>query len=325
MKIGLDCLKNIRSYSVTANKYNRNPSVDSPLNMRDDVKPAFWDRSTADCCRAYSNISFGANPLSLDKQLKLIADKYQKMGLIVSIKENFIENLVQKLLNQQCKSPLIFFVEGASGSGKSTHAKIISEIVNKLMNKSGESSLIISGDNFYTANEKFMKEANYIFVEMIKKHPERETNSAFDIESVYRVLTGMRDAKSDIVRIPVFDHKIAKPVAAREVKKPDKLVIFDGLYAPEDFVFDARIFIDTDRSVRDARVGGERFRKRNPSSKNPEEDGKALAKIVGDVHERFIVPNKAKADIVISGNEDLQLVTKMYEELISCCYAYLHK
>ncbi|MCQ2740237.1 MAG: hypothetical protein MJ237_08450 [bacterium] len=296
-------------------------NIDVPLK----IQSSLFSSEAAFCSKIYSNISFGNNKLRFANELNIWANHYKDNVLIVSMKNNFTEKLFSKLFTNNHK-PLIVFIEGPSGCGKSSQAKVINNILNETSTLGNlPKSIILSGDNFYIPNDDLMKDANYVFVDMIEKHPERETPIAFNIASEYQVLNNLRYGESPTITIPQYDYKTAKVISKKEIIRPANLVIFDGLYAPKYFDFDFRIFIDTKRTIRDKRVGGQRFKERTPKSKNPELEGKKLAEIVGDVHDKFILPNKTKADIVISGNHSLDDIENLYKDFFAICRKYVQE
>ena len=323
MKIITDNFSTTRLYVNNSGAFTQTPSIKDSKRNYWNINPLSWSKTTAECCKVYSNISFGNESSILQRQLYDLGNHYMQTGAILSLKNGFIENFAKRLTNRTNNVPLIIFIEGASGSGKSTSAKMLNELVNRNSNKQNPKSLIIAGDNFYTNNEECMKQENYDFLSVVENHPERETPVAFDMVCAYDVLNSFRDENTSLIKVPVFDHKHAKRLLMEEIRKPSELIIFDGLYAPENFEFDARIFIDTDRKIRDSRVGGERFKERHPESLNPEVDGQRLANVVGRMHDQYILPNRDFADVVISGNYDIQSLTDMYRNIISLCQKYI--
>ena len=187
---------------------------------------------------------------------------------------------------------VIIGITGGSGSGKTTIANRIREIV--------EDFVFIPQDNYY-------KSAEYISNSNITSfnfdHPD-----AFDSELIKQHLKALKSFIS--IDMPQYDFVHHKRTEKTVKVVPKRLIIFEGIMIFSDReildLIDLKIFIDTPSDIR--------FIRR--LKRDIEERGRTLDSVIEQYlefvrpgHQEFIEPLKAKADLIIpeGGNNERAL------------------
>jgi uridine kinase len=181
-------------------------------------------------------------------------------------------------------TPFLVGVAGGSGSGKTTVAERLAELI-------GEPDLaLLRLDAYYCdCNDVPFEEraaANY-------DHPD-----AFDWPLLLEHVAALQDGRE--VEVPVYDFARYERLPERVVVAPARVVVVEGilvLYEPElRERFDLRVFVDTDADVRFIRR-----LERDVSAR-----GRSVASVIEQYletvrpsHEQFIEPSKRYADVII--------------------------
>jgi uridine kinase len=174
-------------------------------------------------------------------------------------------------------------IAGGTGAGKTTVAEEIASAV-------GESLTRIPLDNYYEDLSHLdlaeREDVNY-------DHP-----SAFEWDLVVEHLDRLRDG--DPIRMPEYDFAVHNRKEERTLVEPTQILVVEGIFAlyDADLVdrLDLKVYVQTDADVRILR----RIR-RDVVERGRELEGviEQYLSTVKPMHEQFVEPTKAEADVII--------------------------
>ncbi|MBI3712048.1 MAG: uridine-cytidine kinase [Burkholderiales bacterium] len=187
--------------------------------------------------------------------------------------------------------PYLVGITGGSGSGKTTfiHALL------KLM-PAGSVSLL-SQDNYYKSIEKQTQDENRI--------ENFDIPSSLDLEKFHHDVLQLRDGKS--LEIVEYTFNSADAVAQTFHIPPSPIVLLEGIYALHDPVLneliDLKVFIDAEEHHR-----RNRRIQRDAVERGYDQDDVEyrLSRHHQPAFEQYILPHRAKADIVIPNNHNFE-------------------
>ena len=177
----------------------------------------------------------------------------------------------------------IIGISGGSGAGKTT-------LANALLDHYAGQALVISYDRYY----KRMPCGNYDIPE------------ALDTELLLEHLRLLKSGQA--VDMPIYDRFINQRTEFYDRVEPKPVVIVEGIFAlyhPELLeLYDSKVFVETStdavryhrRMIRDIKKRGE----------TDATVAKAWATNVMPMHQRYVVPQRDQADIVVSGEADVR-------------------
>lgn len=200
------------------------------------------------------------------------------------------------------KDILIVGIAGGSASGKTT-------VVNKVKEFFGENITIIGHDNYYKAHNDMTYEERS---QLNYDHP-----NAFDtermIEDVKRIKAG------EAVEIPVYDYSVHNRSECTQLVLPQRVVVLEGILLLYDAelrdLMDVKVFVDApadERLVRRIKRDMKERERTLQSVLSQYQD------TVRPMHEQFVEPTKAYADIIIPrGGENhvgISILTSFLEQ-----------
>lgn len=183
------------------------------------------------------------------------------------------------------KEAFVIGIAGGSGSGKSTFAK-------RLKERFPEDIALVSCDNYYLARHDMPLEQ--------RKLQNYDSPEAFEFELMVSQITALK--KGEDILCPVYDftqHDRSDevlPIAAKPVVLIDGILILAEPKLRE--LMDMKIYVETDADERILR----RVR-RDMKERGRDLDG-IIAQYLATVkpmHNAFVEPTKAQADIIING------------------------
>ena len=181
------------------------------------------------------------------------------------------------------KDILIVGIAGGSASGKTT-------VVNKVKEFFGDHITVIGHDNYYKAHDDMTYEErsrlNY-------DHP-----NAFDTE---RMIEDVRKLKNgETVEIPVYDYGVHNRSDRTITVTPQRVVVLEGILLLYDAelrdLMDAKVFVDAPADERLVRRIKRDMAERERSLQSVLSQ---YQDTVRPMHEQFVEPTKAYADIII--------------------------
>jgi uridine kinase len=184
--------------------------------------------------------------------------------------------------------PLMIAIGGGSGSGKTTVAKQIRDLLKS------KDVVVIPLDNYY-------KDINHLPKEERDKinfdHPE-----SFDWTLFKAHLNDL--LKGRTIEVPEYSFKDHTRLKKTKILKPKKIIIFEGIFALCDKecnkIFNLRIFVETDSDLRFIIPLQRDLKER---ARSPENTIKSWIDNVKPMHSLFIEPSKRFAHVILPEHE----------------------
>lgn len=181
------------------------------------------------------------------------------------------------------KDVLIVGIAGGSASGKTT-------VVNKVKEFFGDNITVIGHDNYYKAHDDMTYEER---AQLNYDHP-----NAFDTE---RMIEDVKSIKAGCgVEIPVYDYSVHNRSKNTTYIEPQRVVILEGILLLYDArlrdLMDVKIFVDAPADERLVRRIKRDMVERDRSLQSVLSQ---YQDTVRPMHEQFVEPTKAYADIII--------------------------
>jgi len=271
--------------------------INKELNSVDKIlKPDFNSKTGRELLAFYLQSKF--------KQIIAYDKKYQK-PIFKNINPNFISRFTKRLINSPNKRMLIG-ITGESASGKSTICREIKKTIEQLTMPVS----VLSTDNYFND-----------ISDLIKKYGSFDnlTDNGYDIDAPESFQLDL--LKKDLISLS-YGHDIMAPryipngtgvsiPYSLEVKS-DKVIVVEGIatmYEDVRELFDVRIYIETENSIRRNRFIKRAVSERNQTIENAEKQWEYLL----SAGQKYVVPSKNNADFVLDGNSDLNYFDQILE------------
>ena len=240
------------------------------------------------------------------KQLIAFDKKYQK-PIIVEVSHDFISNFSKRLINNPDKR-LLIGITGASASGKSTICSQIQRITQDL----DMPISILSTDNYFKDISSLILKYGS-FDKLRDSGYDIDSPEGFQLDVLYDDLENLsigNDSKSPRYLPNGTGISVPKVIPV----KAEKIVIIEGtatLFEGIKDIFDIKIYIEADDSIRK-----KRFMQRASSERNqdPENALKHWEYLIG-AGQKYITPTRKDADIIVNGDADLEYLAQILEYL----------
>ncbi len=231
-------------------------------------------------------------------------DKKAQKRLLLSVKTDFLENFLDRLINQP-KRKILISITGESASGKST----ICSNIKKCVEKNNLPISIVNTDNYFNDISDLIKQ--YGTFDALR-------DAGYDVDSPHNFqLELLRDdieklASGYDVKIPQYlvnGTGISIPNAI-DIKS-EKIIIVEGMaatYKEVHDMFDIKIYIDLDNKTRKKRFM-DRAKVRNQDHENALKHWDYVCK----AGRKYVMPAKDNCDIIANGECDLEYFTQILE------------
>jgi len=181
-------------------------------------------------------------------------------------------------------------VTGATGSGKTF-------VIEELKKIFSPKVVVISQDNYYKNLEELGVErwdrANY------------DKPESFDNNSLAKDLSNLK--KGHPVHLPVYDFKTHSRLASEVMVKPAQIIIIEGIFIFNILslrkLMDLKIFLQSEADIRLSRRLLRDIQERGRKAENLAESINWYLKVVKPNQEKYIIPMKRYADMMINTNE----------------------
>lgn len=231
-------------------------------------------------------------------------DKKAQKRLLLSVKSDFLENFLDRLINQP-KRKILISITGESASGKST----ICSNIKKCVEKNNLPISIVNTDNYFNDISDLIKQ--YGTFDALR-------DAGYDVDSPHNFqLELLRDdieklASGYDVKIPQYlvnGTGISVPNAINV--KSEKIIIVEGMaatYKEVHDMFDIKIYIDLDNKTRKKRFM-DRAKVRNQDHENALKHWDYVCK----AGRKYVMPAKENCDIIANGECNLEYFTQILE------------
>lgn len=195
-----------------------------------------------------------------------------------------------------CSSNFICGITGGSGSGKTTLANLVFQSIG------ADKSILIHQDNYYKDQShlplKIRHTLNY-------DHPD-----AFDNDLFSQQIQNLRQGRA--VEQPIYDFTSHTRTKQTITVEAASIIILDGILLFHDDVLrhliDLKIYVDMDRGLCLSRRMERDVLERG---RTKESAVSQYLNTVKPMHAKFVEPQKEHADMIISGNGDLEISVKV--------------
>ena len=231
-------------------------------------------------------------------------DKKSPKQIILSYKNDFLENFTNRLINRPNEKILIALT-GESASGKSTICKQITKCIEEL----NLPITILTADNYFSD-----------ISELIKIHGDFDSlrDAGYDLDAPENFY--LDTLREDILALQkgeeILSPKYAidgtgKSYSKAISVKPNKIIIVEGMCSIFDKVrdvFDIKVYIDLDTQERKRR-----FLNRAKTRNQDELNALKHWDYIQTAGKKYIQSNKNKCDFIINGECDLEYFAHMVE------------
>ena len=190
------------------------------------------------------------------------------------------------MVNKENEKPLLIGIAGGTGSGKTL-------VSNRIYEELGSKQVaIIEQDSYYRDHSDIpiddRNNRNF-------DHP-----NAFDFDLMRNQVEKLMEGKA--VKVPIYDYKTHTRKKQRRIIKDHVVIILEGILTLFDpgirAMMDIKVYIDTPSDTRFIRRLN---RDTNERGRDIESVVKQYQESVRPMHEQFVEPTKAYADIIIPG------------------------
>ncbi|MDO5436587.1 MAG: AAA family ATPase [bacterium] len=231
-------------------------------------------------------------------------DKKNEEHLFLSVREGFINDFLNRLVNHPDKRILIG-ITGESASGKSTICKEIQRIIDSLQMP----IVIINADNYFRDISDLIKKYG-TFDSLRDNGHDVDAPENFRLELLKEQAINLQNGEN--VRIPKYlTNGTGISVLDAIPVESKKIIVIEGMatmFEPVRDLFDIRIYVDTTKKTRRKRFL-ERAEERNQDRENAIKHW-AYVKNAG---EKYIKPAKEFSDIIVNGECDLEYFSQVIE------------
>lgn len=231
-------------------------------------------------------------------------DKKNQGNLFIDIKDDFISNFADRIINRPEKHFLIG-ITGESASGKST---ICSEI-QRTIDKFNMPVVIINADNYFKDISDLIKKYGSFDALRDSGH-DVDAPENFRLNLLAEHALALQSGKN--VTIPKYlTNGTGVSVLNAIPIDSNKIIIIEGMatmFEPVRDIFDIKIYIEADKKARK-----KRFLERAESRNQDRENAIKHWNYVEAAGEKYIQPAKEYADIILSGECSLEYFTQIVE------------
>jgi len=273
------------------------PLIQKELESTDKImKPDFNQKTGRELLAFYLQSKF--------KQI-LAYDKKYEQPIFISVKPDFISKFSKRLINNPEKRFLVA-ITGESASGKSTICREIQNVISRLELPVS----IVTTDNYFNDISELIKRCGS-FDNLRDIGYDVDSPQSFQLDLLKEDLEKI--SRGENIRCPEYlpnGTGISVPNSIPIESK--KIIVVEGMatmYGDVKDVFDLIIYIETDLDIRKKRFMYRAEAERNQDLANAE---KHWNYILG-AGEKYILPSRSDADIILNGNSSLQYFAQILE------------
>jgi uridine kinase len=273
--------------------------IEKELNSDDKMlKPDFNSKTGRELLAFYLQSKF--------KQI-LAYDKKCNTPIFREINQNFISNFTKRLISNPSKR-LLVGITGESASGKSTICKEIKRVVEKLSLPVS----ILSTDNYFNDISELIKKYGS-FDNLTDNGYDVDAPESFQMQLLREDLQCLSEG-NDIMAPHYVPNGTGVSIPKSQKIISNKIIVVEGIatmYEEVRDIFDIKIYIETENDIR-----RERFIKRAVTERQQSEEN-ALKhwEYLLSAGQKYVIPNRENADLVLDGNSDLEYFEQILKYL----------
>lgn len=244
-------------------------------------------------------------------------EKNRKDPFIVDYKAESLPKIIQtarKIYSNEAKKPFMVGIAGYSGSGKTTLAQNSLEKLKAQFSAHKDNIQQLSLDDYCTDKEADIAKAgsriNYLQADLGRF----DHIDVFDHERIQQDLAKL--AKGETITPPAFDFRFMRVSEPNKPLIPGKLMLMESIHILRDKTapyLDLKVYVETHPSVVEKRWF-ERARRRERTYEN-ETFAQAFFHAVMAQAEKYILPSKANADLIVNGERSKEEYLEFLDRL----------
>ena len=270
--------------------------IDKELNSNDKIlKPDFNSRTGRELLAFYLQTKF--------KQI-IAYDKRCEAPIFKEINPFFIQRFSKRLITNPHKRILIG-ITGESASGKSTICRELKNLIEQLSMPVS----VLSTDNYFNDISELIKKYGS-FDNLRDNGYDVDSPQRFQLELLKEHLTKLA-AGEDIMAPQYLINGTGISVKNAIPIKAKKMIVVEGMaamYGDIKDLFDVKVYIDIDRKIQK-----KWFMARAAKRNQDEENALKHWGYVKVAAEKYIIPSKSDADIIINGAASLDYFSQIIE------------
>lgn len=241
-------------------------------------------------------------------------DKKNESPIFIDVKHDFINRFTRRIINNPEKRILVGIC-GESASGKTTICNTIKHSTEKL-NMPVE---IISSDNYFNDISELIRIYGD-FDRLLESGYDIDAPSNFQLEQLRCDLESL--SLGNAIRTPQYlinGSGVSVPQAL--AAKSEKIIVVEGMasmFGNVHELFDVIVYVDIDR-----RTQKEWFLQRAKTRNQDQENALKQLDYVRQASEKYILPQKPKADIIINGGSALNYFEQVIEYIHTITNSFL--
>ena len=235
-------------------------------------------------------------------------DKKEEQPLFLKVADDFILNIARKVVQEKKKTFLIG-ITGESASGKTVFVDNTIEAV--VRDKKEGIYTVIRQDDYYKDTSKELQEAGS-YDALFKTGFSFDTPEVINLALMREHLLGLK--KGETIVSPKYDFVTCVSNPQGDIKKPEKVILTEGLYVLNEEVrdiMDVKVYVYTP-----IEVIKERWYKRAVSRGKTGEAADLQFKDVNATAQQYIRPTYQIADCIINGMVDKDYIKVITDKIL---------
>lgn len=271
--------------------------IDKELNSTDKIlKPDFNSRTGRELLVFYLQTKF-RQILSFDKKCE--------NPVFLDVNSAFITRFSKRLINNPHKR-LLVGITGESASGKSTICKEIKKIIEQF----NMPVSVLSTDNYFNDISALIKKYGS-FDNLRDNGYDVDAPTSFQLDILQDDLRQLSEGND--VMIPMYlPNGTGVSLPHAQQINSQKIIVVEGIatmYEQVKDIFDVKIYVESDNSIRKERFISRACNERNQSVENALKHWDYIA----HAGEKYVRPFRSEADLVLNGNADLLYFSEILE------------
>ena len=235
-------------------------------------------------------------------------DKKEEQPLFLKVADDFILNIARRVVQEKKKTFLIG-ITGESASGKTVFVDNTIEAV--VRDKKEGIYTVIRQDDYYKDTSKELQDAGS-YDALVKAGFSFDTPEVINLALMREHLLGLK--KGETIVSPKYDFVTCVSNPQGDIKKPEKVILTEGLYVLNEEVrdiMDVKVYVYTP-----IEVIKERWYKRAVSRGKTGEAADLQFKDVNATAQQYIRPTYQIADCIINGMVDKDYIKVITDKIL---------